>query len=125
MRIHFRDLNKACPKDDFTLPITEIMADSSYGFERMTFMDWFSRCNQIKMNPSDDKHTSFKTPFGIYCYTAMPFGLKNAGATYHIGIRDDEDLRDLQHKTVECYVDDLAIKSKEGKDHLKGFEGSI
>ena len=32
--------------------------------------------------PDDEKHTSFRTPLGVYCYTVMPFGLKNAGATY-------------------------------------------
>jgi len=45
-------------------------------------MDGFSGYNQIKMYPDDEKHTSFRTPLGIYCYTVMPFGLKNAGTTY-------------------------------------------
>jgi len=48
----------------------------------MSFMDGFSGYNQIKMYPEDEKHTSFRTPLGVYCYTVMPFGLKNAGATY-------------------------------------------
>ena len=48
----------------------------------MSFMDGFLGYNQIKMYPDDKKHTSFRTPFGVYCYTVMPFGLKNAGATY-------------------------------------------
>ena len=51
------------------------------GFERMSFMDRFSGYNQIKMYPDDEKHTSFRTPLGVYCYTVIPFGLKNAGAT--------------------------------------------
>ena len=46
------------------------------------FMDRFSRYNQIKMYPDDDKHTSFRTPLGVYCYTVMPIGLKIAGETY-------------------------------------------
>jgi len=80
--IDYRDLNTACPKDEFPLPITVVMIDNTCGFERMSFMDDFSGYNQIKMYREDEKHTSFRIPLGIYCYTVMPFGLKNAGATY-------------------------------------------
>ena len=80
--IDFRNLNEACPKDEFPLPITDAMIDNTYGFERMSFMDGFSGYNQINMYPDNEKHTSFKTPLGVNCYTVMPFGLKNAGATY-------------------------------------------
>ncbi|XXG76973.1 hypothetical protein AAC387_Pa08g1224 [Persea americana] len=75
--IDYRDLNNACPKDEFPLPIPEVMIDNTCGFEEMTFMDGFSGYNQIKMHPEDEKNTSFRTPFGVYCYTVMPFGLKN------------------------------------------------
>ena len=78
--IDFRDLNNAFLKDEFPLPITEIMIDNNCGYEQMSFMDgWY---NQRKMDPDDERHTSFRTPFGTYCYTVMPFGLKYAGATY-------------------------------------------
>ena len=80
--IDYRDLNTACLKDEFTLPITDVMIDNTCGFERMSFMDGFSGYNQIKMYQEDEKHTSFWTPLGIYCYTVMSFGLKNARATY-------------------------------------------
>lgn len=80
--IDFRDLNNAFPKDEFPLPITEIMFDKTCGYEQMSFMDGLSGYNQIKMDPDDERHTSFITPFGTYCYTVMPFGLKKAGATY-------------------------------------------
>ena len=77
--INFRDLNEACPKDEFPLPITDVMIDNKYRFERMPFMDRFCGYNQIKMYPNDEKYTSFRTPLGVYCYTVMPFELKNAG----------------------------------------------
>ena len=80
--IDFRNLNSTCPKDEFPLPITDVMIDNTYGFERMSFMDDFSGYNQIKMYPDDEKHTSFRTPQGVFCYTVMSFGLKNAGVTY-------------------------------------------
>ena len=47
--IDFRDLNEACAKDEFPLPITDVMIDNTYGFERMSFMDGFSGYNEIKM----------------------------------------------------------------------------
>lgn len=92
------------------------MVDNSCGLERMTFMDGFSRYNQIRMTPSDKRHTSFGTPLGVYSYTVMPFGLKNANATYQRAMM--RIFKDLQHKTVESYVDDLAMKNRRGIDHL-------
>nr|GMD83530.1 uncharacterized protein LOC109150426 [Ipomoea batatas] len=50
--------------------------------EIMSFMDGSSGYNQIRMAPEDEELTAFRTPNGIYCYKVMPFGLKNAGATY-------------------------------------------
>ena len=80
--IDYHDLNAACPKDEFPLPITDVMIDNMCDFERMSFMDDFAGYNQIKIYSEDEKHTSFRTPLGVYCYTVMSFGLKNAGATY-------------------------------------------
>ena len=45
-------------------------------------MDAFSGYNQIQMEEEDQERTAFITSLGIFCYKAMPFGLKNAGATY-------------------------------------------
>ena len=47
--IDYRDLNAACPKDEFPLPITDVMIDNTCGFEMMSFMDGFSGYNQIKI----------------------------------------------------------------------------
>src|SRR6185312_9718958 len=67
-----------------------------------------------KMKESDQLATSFITPFGMYCYVTMPFGLRNAGATYqrcmlhvfgdHIG------------RNIEAYVDDIVVKSRKTDD---------
>ncbi|XP_031090967.1 uncharacterized protein LOC115995960 [Ipomoea triloba] len=80
--VNFRDLNVACPKDDIPLPITELMIDVVTGHEIMSFMDGSSGYNQIRMALEDEELTAFRTPKGIYCYKVMPFGLKNASATY-------------------------------------------
>ena len=82
----------------------------------MSFMDGFSGYNQIKMYPDDEKHTSFRTPLGVYCYTVMPFGLKNAGATYQRAM--NAIFHKHMRKTVECYVDDIAVKSRDKGDHI-------
>jgi len=67
--IDYRDLNAACPKDEFPLQITNVMIDNMGGFERMSFMDGFLGYNQIKINPEDEKHASFRMPLKIYCHT--------------------------------------------------------
>jgi hypothetical protein len=74
--VDFRDLNKACLKDDFPIPILEILIDSTIGYEIFSFMDGFSGYNQIKMAPEAEELTAFQTPKGIYCYKVMSFGLK-------------------------------------------------
>lgn len=64
--IDFRNLNDACSKDDFQVPITNVMIKITYSFERMSFMDDFSKYNQTKMCLEDEKHASFQTPQEAY-----------------------------------------------------------
>ena len=82
MCVDFRDLNQACPKDSFPLPRINQLVDSTAGHKLLTFMDTFSGYNQILMTEEDQEKTAFVTSQGLYCYRVMPFGLKNAGATY-------------------------------------------
>ena len=82
MCVDFTSLNKCCPKDHFPLPRIDQIVDSTAGCERLSFLDAYSGYNQIRMKEEDEDKTTFITPFGVYCYTTMPFGLKNAGATY-------------------------------------------
>ena len=80
--VDFCNLNKACPKDEFPLPNMDLLIDSAAGHAMFSFMDGFSGYNQIFMSPKDAEKTAFRTPIGNFCYTVMPFSLKNAGATY-------------------------------------------
>ena len=80
--VDFRNLNKASLKADFPLPHIDMLVDSIAGHAMLSFMDGFSGYNQIMMAPEDREKTSFITEWGTYCYRVMPFGLKNAGATY-------------------------------------------
>jgi len=62
------------------------------------------------MAPEDQEDTTFCTPKGIFCYKVMPVGLKNVGATHQRAMQTI--FGDTLHKIVECYVDDLVVKSK-------------
>ncbi|KAL2542410.1 Ribonuclease H [Abeliophyllum distichum] len=73
---------KACPKESFPLPQIDQLVDATFGYELLSFMDAYSRYNQIPMYPPDEEHTSFVTDKGLYCYKVIPFGLKNTRATY-------------------------------------------
>lgn len=108
--VDFRDLNKACPKDEFPLPNMDVLIDSTSGQGLLSFMDGFSGYNQIKMAARDAEKTAFRTPYGNFYYTVMPFGLKNAGATYQRAMT--AVFHDMMGKEVEDYVDDLVVKSK-------------
>nr|XP_027095987.1 uncharacterized protein LOC113715883 [Coffea arabica] len=114
--IDYRDLNKASPKHDFPLPNIHILLDNTAGHEIESFCDCFAGYHQILMAEEDREKTAFITPWGTFCYRVMPFGLKNAGATYQ---RTMTTLfHDMIHREMEVYVDDIIIKSKRAEDHL-------
>uniref|UniRef100_A0A2N9G488 Uncharacterized protein n=1 Tax=Fagus sylvatica TaxID=28930 RepID=A0A2N9G488_FAGSY len=113
---NFRNLNKACPKDEFPLPNMDLLIDSAAGHAMFSFMDGFSGYNQIRMSTRDAEKTAFRTPIGNFYYTVMPFGLKNAGATYQRTMT--AMFHDMMHKEIEDYVDDIVVKSKKREDHL-------
>ena len=82
MCVNFTNLNKACPKYSYLLPRIDQLVDSTASHKLLSFMDAFSRYNQIRMDEADQEKTSFVTSQGLFCYKVMPFSLKNAGATY-------------------------------------------
>ena len=69
------------------------------------------------MHPLDTEKTTLITPHGLYCYNVMSFGLKNAGETYQRLVT--KIFRPLIGRTMEVYIDDMLIKSKECLDHRK------
>ncbi|RVW69719.1 Retrovirus-related Pol polyprotein from transposon 17.6 [Vitis vinifera] len=68
------------------------------------------------MSPDDEEKTAFITPHGLYCYKVMPFGLKNAGATYQRLMT--KIFKPLIGHTVEVYIDDIVVKSKTREQHV-------
>jgi hypothetical protein len=75
MCVDYTSLNKACPKVPFPLPQIDQIVDSTAGCEILCFLDAYSGHHQIKMKESDQLAASFITPFGMFCYVTMPFGL--------------------------------------------------
>jgi len=82
MCVDYTDLNKACPKDAYPLTSIDRLVDKAAGNKVLSFLDAFFRYNQIPMYEQDVAKTTFITETSNYCYQMMPFGLKNAGATY-------------------------------------------
>ena len=64
------------------MPRIDQIVDSTLEYEILSFLDAYSGYDQIAIKESDQLAASFITPYGLYCYVTMPFGLKNAGATY-------------------------------------------
>ena len=114
--VQFTDLNKACPKDCFPLLHIELLVECTTGHEMLSFMDAFSGYNQIMMNPDDQEKTSIITKRGTYSYKVMPFGLKNAGATYQRLV--NRMFKDLIGKSMEVYINDMLVKSAFSTSHL-------
>ncbi|KAH9327626.1 hypothetical protein KI387_007804, partial [Taxus chinensis] len=66
--IDFKDINKACPKDNFLFPNIDMIGDSTVGYEMLSLMDGFLGYNQIKIAEEDQHKTAFMTPWGTFCY---------------------------------------------------------
>ncbi|KAL0408054.1 UNVERIFIED_CONTAM: Transposon Ty3-G Gag-Pol polyprotein [Sesamum radiatum] len=73
MCIDFRDLNKVCPKDFYSLPQIDQLEDSISGCELLRMMDASQGYHQIMLAPEDRKKVSFITSESTFCYVAMPF----------------------------------------------------
>jgi len=120
MCVDFTDLNKACPKDSYPFPSIDALVDSASGCKMQSFLDAFSGDNQIKMHPRDECKTAFMTETCSYCYKFMPFGLKNAGATYQRLM--DRILAPMLGRNVQVYVDDMVVTSQERGRHTTDLE---
>jgi len=116
MCVDYTDLNKACPKDSYPLPTIDRLVDGAAGHHILSFLDAYSGYNQIQMHPADRKKTAFMTDSDNFYYEVMPFGLKNAGATYQRLM--DHVFHDMIGRNVEVYVDDIVVKSDSCKQHV-------
>jgi len=115
MCVDFTDLNLACPKDSYPLPNIDVLVDRVSGCGLLSFVDAYSGYNQIRMHHSDEDKTVFMGIKANFCYKVMPFGLKNAGATYQRMM--DKILQPMLGQNVESYVDDMVVTSVGNETH--------
>ncbi|GJV08074.1 reverse transcriptase domain-containing protein [Tanacetum coccineum] len=120
MCVDFKDLNKACPKDGYRLPEIDLKVESLCGYPFKCFLDMYKGYHQIKMAKEDEEKTTFITSQGIFCYSKMPFGLKNAGATYQRLVY--KAFQKQIGRNLEVYVDDLVIKSRMEEEIMRDIE---
>jgi len=120
MCMDFTDLNKTCPKDAYLLSSIDRLVDGASGHNFLSFLDAYSGYNQIPMYGPDRSKTTFITDQANFCYEVMPFGLKNAGATYQRLM--DRVFRGQIGRTIVVYVDDMVVKSQTVEDHVRDLK---
>ncbi|GJS79364.1 reverse transcriptase domain-containing protein [Tanacetum coccineum] len=103
MCIDFKKVNSACPKDYYTLSKIDLKIKAVMRFPFKCFLDAYNGYHQVQMSEEDEEKKAFYTDQGTYCYTKIPFGLKNAGATYQRLV--DSAFQAQLGRNLETYVD--------------------
>ena len=118
--VDYTNFNEACPKDSFPLPLIDQIVDATAWHSILSFLDAFSGYHQIPLHLPDVEKTTFITPHGFYYYNVMPFGLKNVRVTYQRMVT--KIFRPLRVKSMQVYIDDMLVKSKERYDHTRHLQ---
>ncbi|XP_072076539.1 uncharacterized protein [Arachis hypogaea] len=92
-----------------------MLVDNASGFKSLSFMDAYSGYIQILMHLEDQSKTAFITEHGNFCYRVMPFGLKNAGATYQRLM--DKVFHHQIGRNMKIYVDDMVAETTQERSH--------
>jgi hypothetical protein len=119
--VDYWDINKACPKDNFPTPFIDQIVDDCASSEIFSLMDGFSGYNQINIAPEDQHKMTFICPWGTFAYRKLPFGLKNAGATFQRAM--SYAFHDIKH-IVQPYLDDFpahSLRRVDQPNHLRAI----
>ena len=108
--VDYRKLNAVMKPDMYPLPRIDDMLESFNGAAWFTTLDLASGYWQVEMDEQDVEKTAFKTPFGLYEFLVMPFGLAYAPGTFQRLM--NYILHDYLGKFVAVYLDDIIIYSK-------------
>lgn len=120
MCVDYRQLNSKTRKDAFPLPRIEETLDALTGARWFSTLDLASGYNQVPVTEGDKPKTAFCTPFGLFEWNRMPFGLCNAPSTFQ---RLMERLfGDQRHQSLLLYLDDIVVFSSSVTQHLERLE---
>lgn len=120
MCVDYRQLNSKTRKDAFPLPRIEETLDALTGARWFSTLDLASGYNQVPVTEGDKSKTAFCTPFGLFEWNRMPFGLCNAPSTFQ---RLMERLFwDQRHQSLLLYLDDIVVFSSSVTQHLERLE---
>jgi hypothetical protein len=116
--IDFCNLNRATPKDEYPMPIADMLINNASGNRTISFLDGNTGYNQILMVEEDMSKMAFLCLgfIGLFEWLVMTFGLKNVGATYQRAM--NLIFHELLGNTVEVYIDDIVVKSAEFSSHI-------
>lgn len=120
MCVNFTDLNKACPKDSYSLLHIYRLIDRTYGFLLLSLLDSYLGYNQIRMNPLDATKMMFVMNMNNYYYEVIHFGLQNARATYHR--LTNMVFASQIGRNLKVYMDDMLIKIPKDRKYAQDLE---
>jgi hypothetical protein len=115
--VDFRNLNRATPKDEYLMPIADVLINNASG-HKMTSFDGNVGYNRIFMAKEDVHKTAFRCLgfVGLFEWVVMTFGLKNAGVTYQRAM--NLIFHGLLGVILEIYIDDVVVKSAGFHEHM-------
>ena len=118
--VDFREVNKASVGDKYPLPSVEELLDQFYGCNYFTQLDLASGYWGIPIEDQDRCKTAFSVPRGKFQFRRMPFGLKNAQATFQRYMDDVvEKCKKRGAHGLDAYVDNLIIYTISFEEHTK------
>lgn len=118
--IDYRKLNAITKPDCYPLPRIDDLLYNARGYTHMSTIDLRAGYWQIPVRPADREKTTFITPFGTYLFNRMPFGLRNAPASFQRLI--DKVKRTLVGVMILAYLDDIILLSKDFESHLRDLD---
>lgn len=118
--VDYRKLNEVTVDDKFPIPNIENILDKLGKAQYFTTLDLAKGFHQIMVNKEDRQKTAFSTPQGHYEYVRMPFGLKNAPATFQRLM--NSVLREFINKICVVYLDDILIFSTTLEEHVNSIK---
>jgi hypothetical protein len=111
--------------DGYPMRVADMLVDAASSHRVISFIDGNAGYNQIFMAEEDIHKTTFRCPgaLELYEWVVMIFGLKNAGATYQRAM--NFIFHKLISKIAKIYIDDVVVKCKGYKEHLKDLRATL